>query len=84
MVSLKGYALKQFVSGESSGGCEKIQVHPVKGTTLKIGSSFVCHIVLKELLDVHVIISVNEHNQVGVPVLGCNVQRDYCEIPPSR
>lgn len=59
MRSLKGYALKQWVSAEEQ------KLHPTQGNSMKIGSSFVCHLVLKELKDVHFVISVNEHGQVS-------------------
>lgn len=64
MRSLKGYILKQLVNCGSSDGSEKYIENPVNGNSMKIGSSFVCHIVLKELRDVHFVIQFNEHNQV--------------------
>lgn len=57
MRSLKGFVLKQC------GDAEEV-LHPVEGSSMKIGSSFVCHLVLKQLKDIHFAISLNEYNQV--------------------
>lgn len=64
MQSLRGFSLQQFVSGENADRKKETQIHPVRGNSIKIGCSFVCHVVLKELKDVHFVISLNEHNQV--------------------
>lgn len=64
MRSLKGFVLKHCVNGENGGSADQKEMHH-PGNSMKIGSSFVCHIVLKELKDVHFAISLNEYNQVG-------------------
>lgn len=64
MQSLKGFALKQWVCGDNDELRSEVII-PVQGTSMKIGSDFVCHIVLRELDSVHCIISHNELNQVS-------------------
>lgn len=64
MKSLKGFVLKQLISAEDE---VKTEVHhPVKGNSMKIGSSFVCHLVFKGLNLVHFEISLNKNNQVSM------------------
>lgn len=64
MKSLKGFVLKELISAENEQTTEVH--HPVKGNSMKIGSSFVCHLVFKGLNLVHFEISLNETNQVSV------------------
>ena len=62
MKSLKGFAVKQLKNGENGETVAKH--HPVEGTSFKIGSGFLCHLVVKELSRIHFDIVLNDNNQV--------------------
>lgn len=78
MRSLKGFVLKQSEKSENDGKTEKI--HPTEGTSMKIGSSFVCHLIVEQLEDVHFDISLNEYNQVSRTEKCLRIRHNYTAI----